>query len=189
MSKHKLNSWKTLNSESLLDSLFLKVNKEMCELPDGKIIPDFYTLWQPDWVLVLAQNADGFWLMERQYRHGTGKVSLEFPAGIVEAGEAPIDAAKRELQEECAFGGGSFEFLAELPMNPDRHRGRFFVVRATGVVQSGETHFDSSEEIETLQLSTEDVLSKMRSGEINHPHQIAAFFLYGLKNSFEILNK
>ena len=144
MCKYKLSNWKILDSETLLDSRFLKVNKEMCELPDGKIIPDFYTLWQPDWVLVLAQNADGFWLMERQYRHGTGKVSLEFPAGIVEAGEAPIDAAKRELQEECAFGGGSFEFLAELPMNPDRHRGRFFVVRATGVVQSGETHFDSA---------------------------------------------
>ncbi len=67
-------------------------------------------------------------------------------------------------------------------MNPDRHRGRFFVVRATGVVASGKTHFDSSEEIETFQFSTEEVLAKMRSGEINHPHQIAAFFLYGLKN-------
>lgn len=189
MSKYKLSPWKILKSESLLDSRFLKVNKERCELPNGKVIPDFYTLWQPDWVLILAQTKNGEWIMEHQYRHGTGKIALEFPAGIVEAGEIPVDAAKRELQEECAFGGGSFEFLAELPMNPDRHRGRFFVVGATGVVQSGETHFDSNEEIETLQFSTEEVLSKMRSGEISHPHQIAAFFLYGLKDSFEILNK
>ncbi len=182
MCNYKLKPWKILDSETLLDSRFLKVKKEKCELSNGKIIPDFYTIWQPDWVLVLAQNAEGLWLMERQYRHGTEKVSLEFPAGIVESGESPVDAAKRELQEECAFGGGNFEFLAELPVNPDRHRGKFFVVRATGVVQCGETSFDSSEEIETLQLSTEEVLSKMRSGEINHPHQIAAFFLYGLKN-------
>lgn len=189
MCKYKLSNWKILDSETLLDSRFLKVNKEKCELPNGKIIPDFYTIWQPDWVLVLAQDSEDLWLMERQYRHGTGKVSLEFPAGIVDAGESPLEAAKRELQEECAYAGGKFEYLAELPMNPDRHRGRFFVVGATGVVQSGETHFDSSEEIETLQFSTEEVLSKMRSGEISHPHQIAAFFLYGLKDSFEILNK
>ncbi len=189
MFKHKLSPWKTLESKTLLDSRYLKVQREKCELSNGQVIPDFYTMWQPDWVLVLAQDAEGLWLMERQYRHGTRKISLEFPAGIVESGESPIDAARRELQEECAFAGGNFEFLAEMPINPDRHRGRFFVVRATGALQSGETRFDSSEEIETIRLSTEEVLSKMRCGEIDHPHQIAAFFLYGLRETSGILNK
>lgn len=175
-----LKPWKTISSKSLLDTRFLKVNQEVCELPNGKVIPDFYTLWQPDWVLILAQTKNGEWIMERQYRHGTGKIALEFPAGIVDAGESPLEAAKRELQEECAYAGGKFEYLAELPMNPDRHRGRFFVVRATGVEPQGNTHFDMSEEIETLLLSTETVIEKMRSGEIHHPHQIAAFMLYGV---------
>ncbi len=183
MCEHKLMPWKVLGSESLLDTRFLKVQRETCELSNGTIIPDFYTVWQPDWVLVLAQDAEGLWLMERQYRHGTRKISLEFPAGIVESGEDPVGAARRELQEECAFAGGCFEFLAELPINPDRHRGRFLVVRAAGVLPSGETHFDSSENIETLRFSTEEVLKRMRSGEIDHPHQIAAFFLYGLNHS------
>ncbi len=178
MCNDKLRPWKILSSEALLDSRFLKVSKERCELPDGKVIPDFYTLWQPDWVLILAQNAKGLWLMERQYRHGTQKISLEFPAGIIEAGESPVEAARRELSEECAFENGEFELLAEMPVNPDRHRGRFFVVRAKGVVPGGKTHFDAGEDIQTLLLSTETVLEKMRSGEINHPHQIAAFFLY-----------
>lgn len=182
MEKFKLKPWKTLASDAILDTRFLKVERETCELPNGKTIPDFYTIWQPDWVLILAQNADGLWIMERQYRHGTGKISLEFPAGIVEAGESPTAAARRELREECAFGGGNFEFLATLPMNPDRHRGKFFVVRAKDVSRSGKTHFDAGEEIETLLLSTEEVVSKMRSGEMNHPHQIAAFFLYGAEN-------
>ena len=177
---NRLKPWNTLASESLLDSRWLKVEKETCELPNGKVIPDFYTIWQPDWVLILADTVDGTWLMERQYRHGTHKISLEFPAGIVNAGESPLDAARRELQEECAYGGGEWEFLAEMPMNPDRHRGRFFVVRAKGVIPQGKTHFDASEDIESLLLSADEVLKKMRSGEINHPHQIAAFFLYGL---------
>ena len=178
--RKELKAWKVLASEPLLDTKYLKVNKEVCELPNGKIIPDFYTIWQPDWVLILAQKENSEWILEHQYRHGTGKISLEFPAGIVDAGESPVEAAKRELQEECAFGGGKFEFVAELPMNPDRHRGRFFVVRATGVSPQGETHFDLSEEIQALSLTTENVIEKMRSGEINHPHQIAAFLLYGV---------
>lgn len=177
--KPELKPWKTLSSEPLLDTRFLKIAKEACELPNGKIIPDFYTIWQPDWVLILASDKLGNWIMERQYRHGTRNVSLEFPAGIIEQGESPVEAAKRELREECAFGEGSFEFLGELPMNPDRHRGRFFIVRAKDVEPKGNVEFDLGEEIETLSLTTAEVESKMRSGEIFHPHQIAAFFLFG----------
>ncbi len=174
-----LKPWKTVSSSPILDTPFLKVQKECCELPNGNAIPDFYTIWQPDWVLLLARTEDGKWLMERQYRHGSKKISTEFPAGILERGESPVEAARRELQEECAYGGGKFEYVAEMPMNPDRHRGRFFIVRATGVTPQGSVHFDTGEEIETLRYSTESVLKMMRSGEIFHPHQIAAFLLYG----------
>lgn len=174
-----LKPWKTLSSTPILDTPFLKVQRESCELPNGDVIPDFYTIWQPDWVLLLARTEDGEWLMERQYRHGSKKISTEFPAGILERGESPVEAARRELQEECAYGGGTFEYVAEMPVNPDRHRGRFFIVRATGVVPRGAVHFDKGEEIETLRLSTDAVLKRMRSGEISHPHQIAAFLLYG----------
>ena len=61
-----LESWKIRSVESLLDTKYLRVDKETCELPNGNVIPDFYTLWQPDWVLILAQNAEGLWLMEKQ---------------------------------------------------------------------------------------------------------------------------
>ncbi|MFA6836276.1 MAG: NUDIX hydrolase [Fibrobacteraceae bacterium] len=178
MKESKLKPWKTLSTENLLDSRWLRVDKETCELPTGKVISDFYTIWQPDWVLILAEDAQGRFLMERQYRQGTHSISLEFPAGIIDKGETPLEAAKRELQEECAHGGGAWKFLREFPMNPDRHRGRFFVVSATGVLPSGNTHFDSTENIETLFYSKEQVLAAIRSCEMNHPHQIASFLLY-----------
>ena len=81
----------------------MKVAKETCELPNGKVIDDFYTLWQPDWVLILARTKEGKWVMTEQYRHGTGKIALEFPAGIIDKGETPEEAAIRELQEECGY--------------------------------------------------------------------------------------
>ena len=93
-----------MDSEFLVNAPWLKVAKEKCELPNGKVIDDFYTLWQPDWVLILARTKEGKWVMTEQYRHGTGKIALEFPAGIIDKGETPEEAAIRELQEECGYG-------------------------------------------------------------------------------------
>ncbi|WP_290763305.1 NUDIX hydrolase [Fibrobacter sp. UBA4297] len=98
-----MKPWKLLDSEFLVNAPWLKVAKETCELPNGKVIEDFYTLWQPDWVLILARTKEGKWVMTEQYRHGTGRIALEFPAGIIDKGETPEEAAVRELQEECGY--------------------------------------------------------------------------------------
>ena len=92
-----------MSSEFLVNAPWLKVAKEKCELPNGKVIDDFYTLWQPDWVLILARTKEGKWVMTEQYRHGPGKIALEFPAVIIDKGETPEEAAVRELQEECGY--------------------------------------------------------------------------------------
>ncbi len=178
-----MKNWKILSKKNILDSKWLRVDKEVCQLPNCKVISDFYTLWQPDWVLILAKNFQGKWVLASQYRHGTQKTSLEFPAGIIDSGETPIDAAKRELQEECAYAKGNWTLIGELPMNPDRHRGRFFVVYAEGVEKFQETRFDDSENIETVLIETEVLLEKIKKGTFVHPHQIAGFYLWQLKQS------
>ena len=205
-----MKPWKLLKTEYLVDAPWLKVAKETCELPNGKVIDDFYTLWQPDWVLILARTAEGKWVMTEQYRHGTGKIALEFPAGIIDKGETPEQAALRELQEECGYRidprllpkednstmatscqvsyseddngareddeGKSIRYLGKFPVNPDRHRGVFHVVFIDGVVKAGATHFDSTEDIESLELSDEELQKKMADGTFNHPLQIAGYF-------------
>ena len=175
-----MKPWKLLSSEYLVDAPWLKVAKETCELPNGKVIDDFYTLWQPDWVLILARTTEGKWVMTEQYRHGTGKIALEFPAGIIDKGETPEQAALRELQEECGYKGNSPRYLGVYPVNPDRHRGKFHVVFIDGVVKGGSTHFDSTEDIESLLLSDEELQKKMADGSFNHPLQIAGYFKWQL---------
>lgn len=176
-----MKPWKLLDSEYLVNAPWLKVAKEKCELPNGKVIDDFYTLWQPDWVLILARTAEGKWVMTEQYRHGSGKIALEFPAGIIDKGETPEQAAIRELQEECGYGvearGSRFEaqeksgvfYLGEFPVNPDRHRGKFHVVFIDGVVKGGSTHFDSTEDIESCEMDDAELQKKMADGTFNHP--------------------
>ncbi len=189
-----MKPWKLLDSEYLVNAPWLKVAKEKCELPNGKVIDDFYTLWQPDWVLILARTAEGKWVMTEQYRHGSGKIALEFPAGIIDKGETPEQAAIRELQEECGYGvearGSRFEaqeksgvfYLGEFPVNPDRHRGKFHVVFIDGVVKGGSTHFDSTEDIESCEMDDAELQKKMADGTFNHPLQIAGYFKWKLSH-------
>ena len=191
-----MKPWKLLNTEYLVNAPWLKVAKEKCELPNGKVIDDFYTLWQPDWVLILARTTEGKWVMTEQYRHGTGKIELEFPAGIIDKGETPEQAALRELQEECGYSlderretrdergetrdERSLVYLGAFPVNPDRHRGVFHVVFLDNVVKSGSTNFDSTEEIETFELTDEELQKKMADGSFNHPLQMAGYLKFKL---------
>ena len=185
-----MKPWKLLKTEYLVDAPWLKVAKETCELPNGKVIDDFYTLWQPDWVLILARTAEGKWVMTEQYRHGTGKIALEFPAGIIDKGETTEQAAIRELQEECGYRAAHLakatsatslaKYLGAFPINPDRHRGVFHVVFIDGVVKGGSTHFDSTEDIESFELTDEELQKKMADGTFNHPLQIAGYFKFKL---------
>lgn len=186
----------------MVDAPWLKVAKETCELPNGKVIDDFYTLWQPDWVLILARTKEGKWVMTEQYRHGTGKIALEFPAGIIDKGETPEEAAVRELQEECGYrleegrcplsgghdrmtsgGHGNVAYIGSFPVNPDRHRGKFHVVFIDGVERLGKTSFDDTEDIETFLYTDEEFQAKVADGTFNHPLQIAGYFKWKLSQS------
>ena len=179
-----MKPWKLLDSEFLVNAPWLKVAKEKCELPNGKMIDDFYTLWQPDWVMILARTQDIKWVMTKQYRHGTQEITLEFPAGIIDKGETPEEAAIRELQEECGFcldeRGVPITYLGSFSVNPDRHRGRFHVVFIDGVERLGNTHFDDTEDIETFTFSDEELQAKIADGSFNHPLQIAGYFKWKL---------
>ena len=135
--------------------------------------------------------------MTEQYRHGTGKIALEFPAGIIDKGETPEDAAIRELQEECGYGtvkgdpgtesgmtekgvAGVTVYLGSFSVNPDRHRGRFHVVFIDGVKRLGKTNFDDTEDIETFLYSDEEFQAKIADGTFDHPLQIAGYFKWKL---------
>lgn len=79
---------------------FIEVSVQTVELPDGRLIDDFYQIAMPDYVCVFAETGDGKLLVLRSYRHGVRKVCLNFPGGRINAGETPEAAAVRELLEE-----------------------------------------------------------------------------------------
>ena len=86
--------------------------------PDGRG-GTFYLLDAPAWVNVVAVVRDAAgeecFLMVRQYRHGAERVTLEFPAGLVDAGEDPGQAARRELLEETGHLAGELRLSGRSP--------------------------------------------------------------------------
>ena len=101
--------WKTLKSEIIVSRPpWLRVRHDEVELPDGRINPEFYVLEYPDWVNVIAITEDGKFVMERQYRYGLGCTCHEICAGVMEKGETPEEAARRELEEETGYVGGEW---------------------------------------------------------------------------------
>ena len=81
---------------------FLDVRRDEVRLPDGAIAVREYIV-HPGAVMVVPLLDDGRLVVERQYRYPLGRTMLEFPAGKLDAGEAPLVCAIRELAEETGY--------------------------------------------------------------------------------------
>ncbi len=128
-----INKWKINESYYVLRSRFLTVRKDNVLTQSGIVIPDFYIIESPDWVNVIAITEEGLFVMEQQYRHGIGEIGYEICAGIVEEGETPIEAAKRELLEETGYAGGEWiEYMKSSP-NPSSMNNYNYTFLAKGV--------------------------------------------------------
>jgi len=135
--------------------------------PPGR---DVFVFACPDWCNVIAETEAGEVVMIWQYRFGTDAVGLEVPAGVIDPGETPEEAARRELREETGYevGPEGLELLAAVEPNPALQGNRCFTFLARGVRATGETAFDELEELETVLVPRSDVAGLIDDGTVTH---------------------
>lgn len=159
-------NWKTLDSKYLFKKPWLTARVDKVQLPTGAIIDEYYILEYPEWVNTIAINKDGQFVLVRQYRHGIGKTVNELCAGVVEEGEEPMAAAKRELLEETGFGGGKWIPWMTISANASTHTNLTHCFLATGVERIEKQHLDNGEDIQVRIYNRDDVMGMLSSGEI-----------------------
>lgn len=155
-------------SEHLLDTPIFRLRRDRAEHPETGHVGDYFVLENPDWVNVVAITPAREILLVRQWRHGTASVELELPAGLVEPGESPLDAAARELREETGYAAGRVTLLGEVAPNAAFQRNTCFTVLAEGCAPAGATRFDAGEDIELVVEPVARLPALMREGHFRN---------------------
>lgn len=157
--------WKVLTSKVLqFNPPWLNLRQETVELPGGVQIPTWYLNDFPDWISVIAITKDGHFVLESQYRHGVKDTFYELCGGVIDEGETPLEAAKRELLEETGFGGGEWTYYMKLSPNPTNHTNYQHTFLAIGVDKSHDVQQEKTEDIDTYLFTKEEVLEILQNG-------------------------
>jgi ADP-ribose pyrophosphatase len=151
---------------------------------DGKLIDVIVERWgehereiveHPGAVAIVAVDAGGMVALVRQLREAARKYLLELPAGTLEAGETPLESARRELEEETGLTGGTWRELAAFYTTPGFCRERMHLFAAEDV-ESGEARPEADEELELVRWRVDEVASRL--GEIEDAKTLAGLLLF-----------
>ena len=163
---------KTLSSEKIFDGRILHVRRDTVLLPNGhqstREVVD-----HPGGVCVLALDDQERVLVVPQFRYPYGEVLRELPAGKLEYGEDPAQAAIRELREETGAVAGTFQPLGELYPSPG-YCGEIIRMYLARDLSFGDTDPDEDEFLGLERVPFSQLVEQVLSGEIKDAKTIAA---------------
>lgn len=173
-----LKKWRILKSTMVFEHQWCKVRQDEIELPNGKIIDDYFLTIRPDVALVLPITNNQEIVLVRQYRHGACKILLELPAGTFDPEqESPQAAAIRELKEETGYSTEKITLLSILYDNPVKDTNKIHLFIAENVMKIGQQELDITEEINVVLIPLVTVIEKIATGEICVAGTVAAILL------------
>jgi 8-oxo-dGDP phosphatase len=170
--------WQVTGSRIVFRDRWISVRADDCLTRSGVEIAPFYVLEYPDWVHVVALDADNHIILVQQYRHGFGGTTLELPGGIIDAEDSdPVAAARREMAEETGYGADEFRLLASLSPNPATHTNKVHVVLAQPVVIAKRPTPDPEEDITVVRLPADEVLRMALEGKLVHSQHVGLLMI------------
>lgn len=162
---------KTINSELIFDGRVVKLYKDNVELATGQ--KSFREVVKHSGgVVILAEKEDKI-LLVKQFRYPMKEVMFELPAGKLEIGEDPFEAAKRELEEETGYCANKWTDLGYVYTSPGYSDEKLYLYKAEDL-EFTHYHPDEGEIIQAFEYKYDDVLKMILDGKINDAKTLCA---------------
>ena len=167
----------TLDDRLMYEGDYLKLHRATVQLPNGATSYREY-LKHPGAVMIIPLFENGDVLLERQYRYPMRKVFIEFPAGKKDAGEAPLETAKRELLEETGYRAERYTHVTDIHNALAYCDEVIHCYLAEGLIQAGEQQLDDNEFVQVLRVPLSQLMTWIKNGWVSDVKtQLGAFWL------------
>lgn len=173
-----MKKWKELSRKKISKQYLWQHDKIHYKSPNTGKESRYDLLVCPDWTNIVAITKDQKAIMVKQFRPGTDDLTLEFPAGAVDAGEDPKDAATRELQEETGSAINEPILIGKTHPNPAFIANTLWCYLCENAAINGSQDLDHSEEIEVLLVPIEEIDQMILEGTITHSLTITSWYFY-----------
>ncbi len=164
-----------LESETVYKGRAFNVRRDRVRLPNGKT-STLDVVEHTGAVTMLPYDKDGNIWFVRQYRHPAGETLLELPAGTLEPGEPPEEAAAREIREEIGMAAGDLRKIGEFFMVPGYSSERMHVFLATHLTPDP-LKADADEFIEVQVIPVKRAFELVEAGQVRDGKTIAVLYM------------
>ena len=165
-----------LESKEIFNVRVIRVTLDKVQLEDGTTSTR-EVVHHHGGACVLPVDADGNVTMVRQFRYALGEELWELPAGKLEAGEDPFEAAKRELSEECGLTADTYTELGVVYPTVGYDSERIYLWAAEGLHTVGQ-HLDAGEFLDVVKMPFAQALGLVMDGTIRDSKTQVALLKY-----------
>lgn len=164
-----------VKSENAYTGRAFAVRKDHLKTPDGNIVK-YDIIEHIGSVIIVPVDENGQMYFVRQYRHAAGLDLLELPAGTLEVGEPPFEAAAREIREEIGMSAQNLWEIGSFYLAPGYSTELMHVFMATGLVDDP-LDPDADEYLVVEKMPVADALNLAISGQMQDAKSLAALLL------------
>lgn len=167
---------KTISSKTVYKGKIFDITDDEIVLSDG-LKRHREIIRHPGGVVICAQKDDGNILLVKQYRYAVKSVQTELPAGRLEKGEDPLEAAKRELREETGYIAKNWKSLGYIFTTFGICDERLYLFAASDLTFD-KPDPDEGEILDYFELPLDEVYNLIKNGTINDAKTICALARY-----------